>query len=351
MNYNYGTTQGTPPNLQQGMIFDSRYGFIDPVNLQKKQVRQTVNRGTMATFAMLAASVIIGGIIGAMLIFTGVNMDPEAFPLSSGIPTQVYFALQVMLVPLTTGLPFFVYMLISKFPAEKAIMIQKVKLGRAFLLMFAGAGLCLVANFPAQILGGIIDSVGLDPGYTELPEVKDVFSGVLYFVGIAVMPPIFEEFAFRGVLLGSLRKHGDFFAIMVSSIIFGAVHMSVTSIPFAIMAGMVMGYIYVVTGNIWINIGVHFLNNALSVTMDIIGSNTPEMVGNIITVLMFYGFIVIGLVCLIVLLVRKELPHKLYKPSSMMLTSGQKVLCAVTNPGFIIVISICLLSAVSGMFV
>lgn len=350
MNYNYeGYPQTQAPPIQPMMVYDRNYGYIEPHKLEKKKIRADVNRLSLTTMCMFVVSVLFGMFLGVIISALGVGLDLQNYAQSSGIPTQIFYAMQCLLVPFGTGLPFVIYMLISRRRNGNILRADKVGAGNGFLLIVAGGGLCLLANFPAQFVSQIVSSVGLDPGNSAMPAANDPFSMILYFIGVAVMPPIFEEFAFRGVILGTLRKHGDAFAIIVSSLIFGAMHMSVTSIPFAVLAGLIMGYVYVLTGNIWINVGIHFLNNALAVGMDIISANTSEIAGNIITGVLFYGFIATGLVCLVVLLYKKKLTFKLNKPL-MLSSTGTKTICAITNPGFIMLMSVCLGYSVISMF-
>src|SRR3712207_9114112 len=57
-----------------------------------------------------------------------------------------------------------------------------------------------------------------------------------------------EEFIHRGIILENLRKYGDMFAIIVSGIIFGTIHGTV--IFCKSLTGVLLGIIYVVSGNI-----------------------------------------------------------------------------------------------------
>ncbi|MEG1427986.1 MAG: CPBP family intramembrane glutamic endopeptidase, partial [Oscillospiraceae bacterium] len=163
---------------------------------------------------------------------------------------------------------------------------------------------------------------------------------VLMFFAIAVIPAVFEEFAFRGVLLSALRKYGDGFAIITSSVIFGLLHGSLTAIPFAVIAGLTMGYVYVRTGNLFVNIAIHFLNNAVAVVLENLTVHLPETTGLITTAIIFYGMILLGIVALIILCLKKKIHFHLQKPL-LVLSGGQKLACVLSNPGFILFASIC----------
>lgn len=85
---------------------------------------------------------------------------------------------------------------------------------------------------------------------------------------IAFIPALVEEMLFRGclqqIMVGWCRN--AFIGILVTSIIFSAIHISWYGFFPRAFLGMLLGYIYYYGKNIWLNILAHFLNNALVVT-------------------------------------------------------------------------------------
>lgn len=84
----------------------------------------------------------------------------------------------------------------------------------------------------------------------------------------AVVPAICEEAAFRGVLLGSVRRTvGSVSAVIVSSLVFGLFHMTaVRFLPTAFL-GLLLGLSVVLTGSLLPAIVWHALNNALALIL------------------------------------------------------------------------------------
>ena len=85
---------------------------------------------------------------------------------------------------------------------------------------------------------------------------------------IALIPAVVEETFFRGMMQ---RFFGDWFrnpwvAIILTSIIFSAIHMSYYGFLARAMLGVVLGLLYYYGKSIWLNILAHFLNNAVAVT-------------------------------------------------------------------------------------
>lgn len=92
----------------------------------------------------------------------------------------------------------------------------------------------------------------------------------LFLVNIfvtAVLPAICEETAHRGMLLKGLSPVGRISAIVLSSILFGLLHLNIEQTFYTILIGFLLGYIVSVCDNIYPAIIIHFMNNALSVTM------------------------------------------------------------------------------------
>ena len=91
---------------------------------------------------------------------------------------------------------------------------------------------------------------------------------IVSVVVIAFLPALFEETLFRGGIQNLLSRwfKKPVLAIIVTSIIFSAIHGSYLGFLSRFALGFVLGWIYYRTGNIWLNIIGHFFNNAFAVT-------------------------------------------------------------------------------------
>lgn len=122
----------------------------------------------------------------------------------------------------------------------------------------------MLANIPANAVVNIEKAFGFSGNMPELPLTDDPWVLVLYGITIAVIPPIVEELLFRGMVLNSLRKYGDGFAIVASALLFGLYHGNFVQMVFAFLAGLVMALVVVRTGSLWTSILIHFVNNSIS---------------------------------------------------------------------------------------
>lgn len=81
---------------------------------------------------------------------------------------------------------------------------------------------------------------------------------------ICVQPAIIEEIAFRGVVLGGLRRVlTDREALVISTFLFGLLHLSLPSMPHLLLIGGVLGWLRLRSGSLLPGMVMHFLHNLL----------------------------------------------------------------------------------------
>ncbi|NOX87021.1 MAG: CPBP family intramembrane metalloprotease [Chlorobi bacterium] len=94
------------------------------------------------------------------------------------------------------------------------------------------------------------------------------YSGLaVNLVVVALIPAFGEELLFRATginLLKELTKNVHW-AIIISSFVFAFLHFQFLSFLPRFLLGMLLGYLFVITKNIWIPVFAHFVNNASSI--------------------------------------------------------------------------------------
>lgn len=187
----------------------------------------------------------------------------------------------------------------------------------AALLVFAGVGVCFLGDIATNYFALFADSVGVTfYSYQEALKGETVpqnaFGIVLFILQGALVPAMVEEFAFRGVILQPLRKFGDWFAILVTAVLFGLLHGNMTQMPFAIIAGVALGYCAVVSGSLWVSILIHFLNNLFAVSSSLILDRCGTAAGLIFSNVCLYGFLGLGVLAFVLYAVRNRAWARLY---------------------------------------
>jgi membrane protease YdiL (CAAX protease family) len=91
---------------------------------------------------------------------------------------------------------------------------------------------------------------------------------LLSLLVLAAAPALFEEVLFRGgfqqIFIGWTKS--KWAGIIITSIFFSAIHFSYFGFLPRLALGIVLGLIFYYSKNIWLNIFLHFLNNAFVVT-------------------------------------------------------------------------------------
>ena len=91
----------------------------------------------------------------------------------------------------------------------------------------------------------------------------------IVFMMVAILPAIGEEMLFRGSvqrLLGEWTKNSHI-AILISALLFSALHMQFYGFVPRMLLGVLLGYLFLWSGSLWLPITAHFVNNGLAVVL------------------------------------------------------------------------------------
>ena len=140
-----------------------------------------------------------------------------------------------------------------------------------FVMCFVVVLICL---FGLQYFIGGFNHL-LEMGGYELSEVALPLDNVgwliLAILLMAVLPAIFEEFIFRGMIMNGLRsKMGDVCAIFISAAMFAFAHGSIEQLLYQFALGVVIAWMVIRTGSLASGILIHFLNNAIVLVLSYI---------------------------------------------------------------------------------
>lgn len=154
---------------------------------------------------------------------------------------------------------------------------------------WAGFGimlLVLLAIEPVVAYSGILNQNMSLPGFmtgleewmkdmeTRAMELTEAFLNVKTLSGlgvnllmVAILPALGEELFFRGMLQRILAKwfKNVHVAVIVTSILFSALHMQFYGFIPRFILGMLFGYLYVWSGNLWYPVLAHLVHNTIPV--------------------------------------------------------------------------------------
>lgn len=131
--------------------------------------------------------------------------------------------------------------------------------------------MALILGFNAAVslaplfLEMLLQLMNIPPVEGEL-DITDAYMNLPGILYVVILGPLFEEVMFRGAILRSLQPYGNNFAIVVSSILFGAYHLALTQGVFAFFVGLVLAYCALRFSIKW-SLLLHVTNNAIAMAI------------------------------------------------------------------------------------
>lgn len=101
---------------------------------------------------------------------------------------------------------------------------------------------------------------------------------VLLFVYCTIIPAFTEEIFFRKILLERLTPYGKNFAVLTAAAAFSLMHAHPSQFLYAFTAGIILGYVTLLSGSLVPAIILHFSNNTLSVVYLLINQFAPNTI-------------------------------------------------------------------------
>ena len=101
-----------------------------------------------------------------------------------------------------------------------------------------------------------------------IANMKTVQDYIISLIIIALLPAMFEEMLFRGCLqpvMINITKNA-FAGILITGILFSALHVSFYGFLPRLALGLILGYIFYFSKNLWLSVIFHFFNNAIGIT-------------------------------------------------------------------------------------
>ncbi|MBQ7647380.1 MAG: CPBP family intramembrane metalloprotease [Clostridia bacterium] len=208
----------------------------------------------------------------------------DFFSLFGESAKEVYFALKLdyicsLLRNVLIFFPLFIYYLserrtLSGITKQKEMAVARIP--AAFIFVTG-------ALFAVNIILSLVSQAFYSPSdsASELPG--DTFGIVITFISTALIPAFIEEFFFRHVILRSMLPYNKFFAVLISSLLFGLAHFPVDQKIFALFFGIIIGFIYVKTESVFPGIIFHLLNNSFSVFQTYVSTRGSDQLKNAVS--------------------------------------------------------------------
>ena len=219
-------------------------------------VKQKISTKSLVCYFIIVVIFAITRMLSAFGVFDGLG-DSFDYIFNVIIQVVILFGLSVLLFSVMTKIKprdtfkFFGYKKIS----AKAVLIS---IGIGVIVYFLNV-------FVASFFNVLLALFGYSSSSSSITLSSYPFW--LFLVNVlvsAVLPGICEETAHRGLLLKGLSGHGQKTALILSSLLFGLMHMNIDQFFYATLIGFLVGYLALICDSIYPAMIIHFMNNFLS---------------------------------------------------------------------------------------
>ena len=345
-NMNNETFSGSPQQETPGVsstptyVTYVPYGYTPKTYEEKRELKKSALLIGISLLALMGTTFFWGVLYYFVMSALGISTAKANIIINDPAAMQ---ALQILLSSFMFTVPFILVFKAGNRRISDLVPLKKPE-GNKTAMFFIGLSVCAFANIANSLCGQFYQSSGIDYNvdYGDNPE--GFFGFLLSLLATAVVPPLVEEFACRGIILGSLRKFGDGFAVLTSAIMFGLMHGNFDQMPFAFMVGLVLGFIVVKTGALWIAVAVHAANNFISVAFEYLLAGLSQNSQNLIYSLYLMTALIAGVIGAVLLTDKDGFKfQKSYTESSL----KQKFKWFFTHPAIIIFTVSCVLESLA----
>lgn len=331
------TTQNT---VNATFVRRAPYGLTEQTYNEKRGIRKLsrITGGAFLTLSLISA--IVANFLFLVLLMCGYSLE-KALAIFEDPFFQQYF--QITVSSFMFIFPFTLFFKFSGHKISKLINFSLPKTKVWFPIILMGIGFCAFANMATNMAASLFEGLGINYEVDFGENPKGPIGVTLSVIATAIVPALVEEFACRGIVLGALRKYGDGFAVMVSSILFGLIHGNFQQIPFAFLIGLILGFVTVKCESILPAMFIHFYNNLSSVIFDYVFADMAIQLQNVIYTLYLLICLIIGIFAFVFLKNNTEIFK--FKPASTEATEKQKYKWFFTTETIILMVIVCIVES------
>ena len=156
----------------------------------------------------------------------------------------------------------------------------------------AASAVVTAVNLFGMLTDAVLSLFGEIPTAT-LPQGALQFA--LTFVKTVLLAPLLEEMLFRGAVFHAFADRSDRFKILLSASLFALMHYSLTSLPYAFAAGLVISFFAVKKRSVKYGLALHFVSNLMTFIFSVLAAFIEPALYGIVSNAAFWLFFAITL--------------------------------------------------------
>ena len=291
-------------NAEDGYIYVEGYGFAPPppVVTERRLLQWYANGIGFSTLFMVFFSFTMPYLVlgVAEVLFPATRIYGNQIVASAFVIELINTASSA----LSLALPFILFACLCRAPFKVVLPFKRFPCSIGIPAVFIALGVSVIGLFSSTLLSAVAALFGLTPVMGAVSMPQDFEAAILFVLRLAFISPFIEELVFRGIVMNTLRRFGDSFALCVSAVLFALFHQNLVQAPNAFLMGLVIGYFTLCTGSLWVGVLIHVINNSMVLMLDGVLSLLPVEYYSIIILLVYAFYLVSGIAGLLYLVRR-----------------------------------------------
>lgn len=166
---------------------------------------------------------------------------------------------------------------LNRLPFRRAFPLDRIKAGHVLALAIAILGASVVLSEADNLFRAVLPPPRLIANLMENVFLRQdsLFSRIFLMVIVA---PVTEELLFRGIILrGLLSRYRPAVAVVLTSVLFTALHVNPWQSVSAFWLGILFGWVFLRTGLVWLCVLAHAMANGLVIIFALLPLSIPGM--------------------------------------------------------------------------
>lgn len=214
--------------------------------------------------------------------------------------SHVIMLVNVLSSAICLFVPFLLFVLLCRVPLNIAFPLHRFSASLCIPCVFVALAVSVIGVTSSNLISAMLSTLNLQP-HTDLYMPTGPVAMVLFGIQLCVITPMIEEFVFRGMIFQSMRRFGDSFALTISAILFALFHGNLVQAPNAFVMGLLIGYMVLYSGSLWVGVLIHAVNNLFNLLLNLLLAVLPEHLQPLFLLMQLALYLIVGIGALLVL--------------------------------------------------
>lgn len=258
-----------------------------------KPIRRNANIVCFGLMLVLLLGISLSPVFSEIESFFSVGLEIKSPQMLSFLERLSSLAVYLLmfLIPLT------IMRLWIGIPLRAAFPMKAPRATIVFPAVLFCLGASVAGMFSASAVSTFFQVIfGVRTQYYPTPDPIGWGATVVHLLHVTVAAAIIEELVFRGVIMQSLRRFGDMFALVCSSALFGLTHHNLEQSILTFVVGLAIGFFVLRSGSLKTGILIHFVYNSIATVIDFATADLPVKASNSASMLIVAVYAVAGLI-------------------------------------------------------